>query len=148
MQEQNQLYEVIKDKSLKRLKFEDSDEDKKRLSTPNDPYYKQPLKYALSVYSYYMCFKCKKPYFGGRKACGGEQNKDDFNPKELICSEHFPPIPGVTECKTHGKEFVEYKCKQYQIIYYVTFFFVYRLAEEPCKHDYKHRTDVRAPRPQ
>jgi len=96
--------------SLKRLKFEDREKDK-RLSDQTDPYFKQPLKYALAIYSYYMCYKCKKPYFGGLKKCGQEQNKEDFDEKELICSEHFPPIPGITECKVHGKDFIEYKCK-------------------------------------
>ena len=27
------------------------------------------MEYAIAIYSYYMCFKCKNPYFGGLKSC-------------------------------------------------------------------------------
>lgn len=84
-----ELHAKIKDMSLKRLKFEDRNKDK-RLSDPSDPYFKQPTKYAMSIYSYYMCFKCKKPYFGGQKKCGQEQNKDDFDEKQLVCADCCP----------------------------------------------------------
>ena len=53
---------------MKRLKFEDRHTDK-RLKTVGDPYYKKPMEYAMAIYSYYMCFKCNKTYFGGVKSC-------------------------------------------------------------------------------
>ena len=36
----------------------------------------KPLEYAMEIYSYYMCFKCNKPYFGGLKDCERALNED------------------------------------------------------------------------
>lgn len=55
--------------SLMRLKHEDRDKDK-RLKDPKDPYYGRQMEYAMDIYSYYTCFKCRRPYFGGAKQCG------------------------------------------------------------------------------
>jgi E3 ubiquitin-protein ligase MYCBP2 len=60
------MYDKICDMSLKRLKHEDRDKDK-RLKRKGDPYFNRPLEYALDIYSYYTCFKCKSAYFGGAK---------------------------------------------------------------------------------
>ena len=62
------LFEKIKTMSLQRLKHEDRDKDE-RLKKVGDPYYNKPMEYAIAIYSYYMCFKCKNPYFGGLKSC-------------------------------------------------------------------------------
>ena len=64
MEENIKIYEDVKTKSLARLKHEDRDKDP-RLSNPSDAYYNKPTEYAIAIYSYYMCFKCKDPYFGG-----------------------------------------------------------------------------------
>lgn len=37
------------------------------------PYNGDLLPYALARLSYYLCFKCKKPYFGGLKDCENNQ---------------------------------------------------------------------------
>lgn len=36
--------------------------------------------------SYYECFKCKQPYFGGMKDCE-RQNEEvkEYKPDELVC---------------------------------------------------------------
>jgi hypothetical protein len=49
---------------LQRLKFEERLKDEK-LNDPKSNYYNKPLEYSIAIYSYYMCYKCKKPYFGG-----------------------------------------------------------------------------------
>lgn len=36
-------------------------------------------------YAYYMCFKCKKPYFGGRRDCEQNAEADNRPPAEFIC---------------------------------------------------------------
>jgi hypothetical protein len=36
-------------------------------------------------YAYYLCFKCKKPYFGGMIACQNAALGDDYNPADLVC---------------------------------------------------------------
>jgi hypothetical protein len=63
--------------------------------------------YALAIYAYFECYKCKKPYFGGRKNCAEVMNVEDsrenqeYDPKKLICPECCP-IP-VKNCEKHGK---------------------------------------------
>ena len=54
--------------ALDRLKFEQEDKSEK-LKDKASPYYQKPVEYAMAVYAYFLCFKCKKPYFGGRKSC-------------------------------------------------------------------------------
>ncbi len=48
--------------------------------------HKDLLAYAKHMCSYYLCFKCKVPYFGGMKACeGNEQQEREYKPEELVC---------------------------------------------------------------
>jgi len=73
---------------MERLKHEGRDKDE-RILTPGDPYYDKPLEYAVAIYSYYECFKCKKPYFGGLKRCEDlmeEASGKAFKPEELVCA--------------------------------------------------------------
>jgi E3 ubiquitin-protein ligase MYCBP2 len=51
--------------ALQRAKHEGIDKDK-RLKEP--PYSGNLAMYAVARLSYYMCYKCKKPYFGGLKS--------------------------------------------------------------------------------
>ena len=104
------LYEDIKDKALKRLKFEGMDGEE-RLKNPTDPYYNNPEKYSLDRFSYYMCFKCKLPYFGGKKECGENNDQAKYNPEELVCPSCAAIGVEGADCKTHGKDFIEFKCK-------------------------------------
>jgi E3 ubiquitin-protein ligase MYCBP2 len=62
------LADDVRHKSFERLKYENKDKDP-RISNPQDSYYQKPQEYALAIYCYYQCFKCKKPYFGGAKDC-------------------------------------------------------------------------------
>ena len=62
-------FENIKKKSLERLKFEERLKDEKLVNSSSN-YYNKPLEYAIAIYSYYQCFKCKTSYFGGLKDCG------------------------------------------------------------------------------
>ena len=41
--------------------------------------------FAMNKYAYYICFKCKKAYFGGEGACEVARDNSDFNPEELVC---------------------------------------------------------------
>jgi len=81
-------------------------EDVKEIKEGSSKYYKKPELYALDRFCYYPCVKCGKPYFGGEKACDVVR---DFNPNELICTACTPGARD--ECKTHGKEYIQYKCK-------------------------------------
>ena len=40
-----------------------------RLYDQNDEYYQDLDSYVLARLSYYQCFYCKEPYFGGLKHC-------------------------------------------------------------------------------
>ena len=60
-----------------------------------------------------MCFKCKKPYFTGLKDCMQPPNERESNPADFICGKcgALDGIAGVNNCKKHGKDYIEYKCK-------------------------------------
>ena len=45
------------------------------------------IQHALDIYSFFPCFKCKNPFFGGRKNCIMEIPK----PEDLLCSKCNPP---------------------------------------------------------
>lgn len=61
-------------------------------------------------YSYYLCFKCKKAYYGGEARCDAQFDENNFNPKELICGS-CSDITQAGICSKHGTEFLEYKCR-------------------------------------
>ena len=90
-----------------------------RLTNPNSKWYHNELSYALNRITYYMCYECKEPYFAGLRECGDGPNVNqndpnkEYDPKHCVCSKHANifGVAGVTDCKTHGKEFIEYKCK-------------------------------------
>lgn len=78
---------------------------------PTSAYFGKELDYAMAIYAYYECYKCKDTYFGGHKDCqqAMDEGGKDFNPKELICA-NCCEIP-IENCGKHGKEFIEFKCK-------------------------------------
>ena len=43
----------------------------------------------MAIYAYFLCFKCKAPYFGGRKDCMAAMNEANaggaFKAEQLIC---------------------------------------------------------------
>ena len=108
------LYNVVKDMAIKRISYEGLYKDA-RLKDPKDRYYNKLEEYALARLSYYMCFKCKKPYFGGLKSCDNvnEGNGEMFKEEELVCGKcaAVNVSSGIMECNVHGKEFIEFKCK-------------------------------------
>lgn len=102
------LLQQVKEKAVARfhvLKLEDTPEVKDRKS----PFFKSPEKYSMYRFSYFKCFKCKKPYYGGERACEANQ-RENFDPKELVCGGCSDPT-GKATCETHGNEYIEYKCK-------------------------------------
>lgn len=118
LNEQITLYNSIRDMAMKRLKFEGLDKDK-RLTDPNSTWYGKNEEFAMKRLVYYMCFKCKKPYFAGRRECGNDPGMDNndpkkkFDPKDCVCGKcaNLSGIAGVTNCPRHGKDFIEYKCR-------------------------------------
>ncbi len=113
------LYNKVKDMALKRLVQEHLDKDT-RLTDRRSQWYGKKAEFAMKRLSFYQCYICKNPYFAGRRECGDnpgnldENNQlKDYDPKHLICGKHANlfDVKGVSNCKTHGKEYIEYKCK-------------------------------------
>ena len=71
---------------MERAKHEGIDKDE-RLKNPADQLYFNNLqRYAMDKLSYYECFKCKVPYFGGMKRCEQvNEEAKDYKPEELVC---------------------------------------------------------------
>eukprot|EP00826_Nyctotherus_ovalis_P013748 TRINITY_DN1375_c0_g1_i9.p1 TRINITY_DN1375_c0_g1~~TRINITY_DN1375_c0_g1_i9.p1 ORF type:complete len:432 (+),score=91.22 TRINITY_DN1375_c0_g1_i9:404-1699(+) len=107
------IFEDIRKKAVDRLKYEGLDKDK-RLHDPNDRFYNKFEEYALTRLSYYMCFKCKKPYFGGLKSCENvNEGQREYKESDLVCgacaSDNIKG--GISNCPQHGKDFIEFKCQ-------------------------------------
>ena len=107
------IFEDIRKKAIERLKFEGLNKDK-RLHDPNDKFYNKYEEYALTRLSYYMCFKCKKSYFGGLKNCENiNEGQGEYKESDLICgacaSENVKG--GIINCPVHGNVFIEFKCR-------------------------------------
>lgn len=111
MSENENKYELLKSKCFERLKYEGKDKEE-RLSKPNDYFFQKPIDYAIAIYSYYECFKCKIPYFGGLKHCEdileNRGNDKEYKPADLICPKCCE-IP-IDNCAIHGNEYIEFKC--------------------------------------
>lgn len=105
----NKLYEEISKKAMLRLDFEKllTHED---ITQPQGRFYQNPLGFAFHNFSYYPCFKCKKAYFGGMKRCEEQQQKEVFEPSELVCGA-CSSTEGSADCQTHGAEYIEFKCR-------------------------------------
>eukprot|EP00026_Physarum_polycephalum_P005194 Phypoly_transcript_05224.p1 GENE.Phypoly_transcript_05224~~Phypoly_transcript_05224.p1 ORF type:complete len:588 (+),score=70.15 Phypoly_transcript_05224:60-1766(+) len=93
----------VKLKAIHFLKAEGMMQD---IKDPKHKYYNNPLDYALTIFSFYLCHKCKSPYYGGKRQCGDIL---DFNPEELICG----GCSGMVSCDKadHGRKFIQYKCR-------------------------------------
>jgi len=103
----------LEEKALQRLKFENL-EKAPEIIKAGGQFFNKPLEYAMHRFAYYPCFKCKKPYFGGMRACGAPAAvgaDGSFKREELVCGSCRPDAKGVSTCSTHGKEFVQRKCR-------------------------------------
>ena len=98
----------VEEKALKRLRelgMINSDDIKK----PGGPYYNDPIGYAMHRFSYFMCYKCHKPYYGGERVCEGDQVRE-YDPKELLCA-GCCEFSANAHCSIHGDDYIEWKCR-------------------------------------
>lgn len=95
------LYEKVKDLVLNRLKLENRMNESKDMSD---------IDYGMKLYSCFICFQCKRPYYGGLNDCGGAL-EDHINPKERLCSTCGVPQDFETKCEAHGEEYIQWKCR-------------------------------------
>lgn len=99
--------------ALLRLEYEGLAKAKELL--PGGDFYKNKEGFAMDVFSYFMCSKCSRPYFGGRHECGedleaGEGKEREWNKDELVCARCVPHAADM-ECPKHGTQFLEWKCR-------------------------------------
>ncbi|XXQ35895.1 RING-type domain-containing protein [Plasmodiophora brassicae] len=80
------------------------------ITQPGGKHFQHPEEYAMDRFAYFMCHKCKRPYFGGMRQCGDMAGRDEenFNADELLCGGCSDT---TVNCDVHGKDFIEYKCR-------------------------------------
>ena len=73
-------------------------------------YYNNLKGYAMDILNFFQCFKCKNPFYGGRKECAGAE---DFKEEDLVCGKCASESLefGDLNCKEHGTEYIEFKCR-------------------------------------
>jgi len=109
LQDNWRFEEEVKKKALERSKFEGIDKHPQLKDFDNDL-----QKYAMFKLAYYQCFKCKAAYFGGMKDCiRAQQEGQEYKPEELVCSKCSAVSvgAGIQDCKKHGTDYIEFKCK-------------------------------------
>jgi hypothetical protein len=68
LSESKRIEDDVLKKVVERAKFEGIDKHD-RLKDPKDRFFNDLRAFSIYKLSYYMCFKCKSPYFGGMKDC-------------------------------------------------------------------------------
>ncbi|XP_035248710.1 E3 ubiquitin-protein ligase MYCBP2 isoform X4 [Anguilla anguilla] len=105
-----ELYEDVRRKALMRLEYEGLHKSE-AITTPGARFHDDPAGFAMNRYAYYVCYKCKKAYFGGEARCDAEAGQgDDYDPSELICGA-CSDVSRAQMCSKHGTDFLEYKCR-------------------------------------
>eukprot|EP00210_Caulerpa_lentillifera_P003297 g3148.t1 len=105
-----ELQKTVSNLAMERLRVNGEAEDPALQS--GGEFEDRPLDFAMTKYLFYMCYSCKKPYYGGKRQCqaAAEANAGDYDPKELICGQ-CSIAAGGQECRIHGKTYIEWKCK-------------------------------------
>ncbi|XP_062389671.1 E3 ubiquitin-protein ligase MYCBP2 isoform X1 [Sardina pilchardus] len=135
-----ELYEDVRRKALMRLEYEGLHKSE-AITTPGARFYDDPASFAMNRYAYYVCYKCKKAYFGGEARCDAEAGQgDDYDPSELICGA-CSDVSRAQMCAKHGTDFLEYKCR-YCCSVAVFFCFGTTHFCNACHDDFQRMTSV------
>jgi len=102
------LKKKVERMALEQLQREGFSEDK-RLYEKGGKYFNNRPLFAMDRLAYYICFKCKKPYYGGMRKCDA-QDIDKWNKEHLVCG-GCRMGSNKKSCKIHGTEFIVFKCK-------------------------------------
>ncbi|XP_030837055.1 E3 ubiquitin-protein ligase MYCBP2 [Strongylocentrotus purpuratus] len=104
------LHEDVRRKALMRVEYEGLLKGE-AITTPGARFYNDPAGFAMNRYAYYVCFKCKKAYYGGEARCDQEAGiQEDYDPSELVCGA-CSDVSRAQMCAKHGTDFLEYKCR-------------------------------------
>jgi hypothetical protein len=60
--------EVVMNLAIEQLKL-NLEEHSPILRNPNHRFFKKPKSLAMAVFAVYPCYKCKKPFIGGKVSC-------------------------------------------------------------------------------
>lgn len=82
---------------------------------PGGSFEGRPTDFAMSIYRFYRCYGCKRPYFGGERQCGadagealgGAAGSDGLT--ERICGGCAAARNGAACPKGHAAEFLQFK---------------------------------------
>jgi E3 ubiquitin-protein ligase MYCBP2 len=75
---------------------------------PQSEYFGDPMKFAREKLVFYMCARCKSPYYGGRAACGEDEGEHD--PAEFLCRRCLRVFENRIACPKHGETAMIFKC--------------------------------------
>lgn len=83
---------------------------------PDHPFFNDWPGFAFASCTFYECFKCKSPYFGGMDDCRRQMQEERYTLQEnLRCKECLSKELGfgLAKCdkKEHGDAFIDYKCR-------------------------------------
>lgn len=114
LRDPRQLYDIVLAKAIERGKADGIDKEE-RFRNPNDAFYNDFKGYCMSHLTFYQCFKCQVPYFGGRVDCGEAENQNQgvIKKEDLICGPCTAEKIGVGKgnCAKHGIDYIEFKCR-------------------------------------
>ncbi|XP_038063237.1 E3 ubiquitin-protein ligase MYCBP2-like isoform X3 [Patiria miniata] len=100
----------VRRKALMRMEYEGL-HNCEAITTPGARFYNDPAGFAMNRYAYYVCFKCKKAYYGGEARCDQDLGvQGDYDPTELVCGA-CSDVSRAQMCPKHGTDFLEYKCR-------------------------------------
>uniref|UniRef100_A0A6Q2X7Z5 E3 ubiquitin-protein ligase MYCBP2 n=1 Tax=Esox lucius TaxID=8010 RepID=A0A6Q2X7Z5_ESOLU len=135
-----ELFEDVRRKALMRMEYEGLHKSE-AITTPGARFHNDPAGFAMNRYAYYVCYKCKKAYFGGEARCDAEAGQgDDYDPSELICGA-CSDVSRAQMCSKHGTDFLEYKCR-YCCSVAVFFCFGTTHFCNACHDDFQRMTSV------
>ena len=118
--------------AIVRAKHQELDKDP-RLQDPSDDFYGKFEEFAMFKCTYYQCYKCKKPYFGGLADCGQGEDRP-VDEKELICPQCSAASvgAGITNCAIHGTDYIDFKLGTVKFIIFRALERNTGLIYEPC----------------
>jgi E3 ubiquitin-protein ligase MYCBP2 len=98
------LQRLVTDRIWEQIEVDHLESDP-RVTEPSSEYFENPLKFALDIYNYFKCYRCRMPYYGGRRECdaGAAPNADAPRAREYVC----PPC--LTSVNIHSCKIPEHQ---------------------------------------
>eukprot|EP00753_Platysulcus_tardus_P014804 PLAT4540.1.p1 GENE.PLAT4540.1~~PLAT4540.1.p1 ORF type:complete len:829 (+),score=264.74 PLAT4540.1:25-2487(+) len=103
------LYFRLRQQALRRLTLEGMADDA-ALKEVGGKYFHNAELYALDSFAFYSCFKCKKPYFGGRRACEAAVEADSIPAEDMVCYD-CSPLKLEACGRAEHKDSIIWKCR-------------------------------------